>query len=157
MEDYLNQLADMTKDLSKQALTSLISEFLNVTCISEFTKGELKSFFKNKVQILQKKGYGKDILKYVVQLYDDYELSKDLINAAKTNNFKDKLKDVKKVYNKLKDRDYSDSSVQSAIVNGAMNKLTIAKDHFKTALFDYIYNADTYKLESKKFVPLRSQ
>ena len=145
MEDYLNQLADMTKDLSKQALTSLISEFLNVTCISEFTKGELKSFFKNKVQILQKKGYGKDILKYVVQLYDDYELSKDLINAAKTNNFKDKLKDVKKVYNKLKDRDYSDSSVQSAIVNGAMNKLTIAKDHFKTALFDYIYNADTYK------------
>lgn len=82
LTDYVNDLSDVAKDLLKQALTSVVIEFADKTAISEFTKKQLESIFKGKVDSLCKNGYG-EILKNMIKLRDSYDVIKDIINASK--------------------------------------------------------------------------
>ncbi|SFL29084.1 Ig-like domain (group 2) [Lachnospiraceae bacterium KH1T2] len=141
---YINELSDQIKDANKYALQSIISELVSVTGFGEFTKGMLKEFLSDKIGTLQSIGCGSNVLRYALMLKDDYDISKSIINSVGTSDFSSSLSDASKVYKKIKDRNYSDNSVNNAYVNSAIDTLERASDRFGDALFDYIYDKDTF-------------
>lgn len=140
LTNYVNNLSDMVKDLSKQALKSVLTDFADSTTIASFTKGELENIFKGKEELLRSQGYG-NILKNMIKLRDSYDVINDIISASKKgDDLKVVLQDAKKIYDKIKKFDYSDSSVDKAALQSAMNMLEQAKKKLGDSLFNYIYN-----------------
>ena len=143
MEEYINNLSGLNKDVANQMLYSLITEFDHVTGISNFSRSHLEEFLKNKVSILQSSGFGKNALKYSLMIYDDCEIAGGLISEFKSGGDSEVYKNATRVYDALQDKDYSDNSVTNRIVGAAVNRLEKKRVDFEKALFDYIYDGNT--------------
>ena len=145
MNEYINELSDMVKDLDKKALMSIISELGDVSGISEYAKNEWNALLKDEIEYLKGNGYG-DVVKNILKLRDDYDIVKDLLNKTKAGDLEASFKDAKKLYESLKNGgSYSDETVTKKLVSDAMSASTKAKNDLVDALYDYIYDPDNYE------------
>lgn len=138
---YINDMSEWVEDALYQSLKSIFTELADVTGISDFTKKEINALLKDKVKLLQNKGYG-DLLTYCVAMRDGYDICQNIVASKDADDLTGTLKNAESIYNKIKKLDYSDEAVSNQVVATAMNKLNNAKNKLERSLYDYIYNTD---------------
>ena len=136
---YMNDMSKWAEDALYQSLKSIFTELADITGISDYTKKEIKELLKDKVKLLQDKGYG-DLLKYWQEMRDGYDICQKIVAAKDAANLTEALNNVESVYNKIKKLNYSDETVSNKTVSTAMNKLNSAKDKLAQSLYYYIYD-----------------
>lgn len=141
MTAYINDMSEWVEDALYQSLKSIFTELAEVTGISDFTKKEINTLLKDKVKLLQDKGYG-DLLTYCVAIRDGYDICQNIVASKDAKNLTSALKSAESIYNKIKKLTYTDEAVSNKVVTTAMNKLNNAKNKLEQSLYDYIYNAD---------------
>ncbi len=138
---YINDMSQWAKDALYQALKSIFTELADITGIADYTKKEINSLLKDKVQLLQDKGYG-NLLAYWLAMRDGYDICQKIAASKDAASLSDALKNAESIYNKIKKLDYSDEAVLNKTVVTAMNKLNNAKDNLEQSLYDYISGTD---------------
>ncbi len=138
---YYNDMSKWVEDALYQSLKSIFTELADITGISDYTKNEIKAFLKDKVDLLQKKGYG-DLLTYWLAMRDGYDVCQQIVAAKDATTLSDVLNSAESIYNKIKKLDYSDEAVSNKTVITAMNKLNNAKNNLEQSLYYYIYGTD---------------
>lgn len=142
MNEYVNELSDLAKDLEKKALLSIVADIGSVTGISEFTKIEWKSFLNSHTEFLYNNSYG-DVLSTIQLLRDDYDAIKTLLDKVKKGDLQESFEQVENVYEQLKNSgDYTDETVQKEFVSDAMSQSTKIKNELIDTLYEYVYDTD---------------
>ena len=139
---YINDMSQWAKDALYQALKSIFTELADITGIADYSKKEINALLKDKVQLLQDKGYG-NLLKYWLAMRDGYDICQKIVASTDAVSLSDALKNAESIYNKIKKLDYSDEAVLNKTVVTAMNKLNNAKDNLERSLYDYISGTDS--------------
>lgn len=139
---YINDMSQWAKDALYQALKSIFTELADITGIADYTKKEINALLKDKVQLLQDKGYG-NLLAYWLAMRDGYDICQKIVASKDAASLSDALKNAESIYNKIKKLDYSDGAVLNKTVVTAMNKLNNAKDNLEQSLYDYISGTDS--------------
>ncbi len=149
LTDYINNLSDVTKDVLKQSLFSVLTELAHYTCIDQFTEHELKTLFKGKIKDLQKMGYG-NLLKVLKGVKKTFHVVKKITMLKSVTDLEDALtiNNLKEIYKELSDTDFSDSTIENQTVNSAYEKVMDLKKALEDDLFNYIYG---YKKEDEGF------
>ena len=152
MEQYLNAISDMTKDLEKQALQSIVDEFLKSSYIGEITKTDIKKLFVKKKAYLKKYRFGDSIVNICNDLIEDYDAGKSILELKDIDGFDDAMVNARSIYKKFEANDYKFEDIYNtgegdscAIVEKAVEKLDNARNNFISALCDYLYNTNQYK------------
>lgn len=152
MEQYLNAISDMTKDLEKQALQSIVDEFLKSSYIGEITKTDIKKLFVKKKAYLKKYRFGDPIVNICNDLIEDYDAGKSILELKDIDGFDDAMVNARSIYKKFEANDYKFEDIYNtgegdscAIVEKAVEKLDNARNNFISALCDYLYNTNQYK------------
>lgn len=138
---YLDELSQNVKDLSKYALFQVVSKFADVTEISSFSKEEMTSFFSDKVEILQKKGYG-NVLECFVNIRDVAKITKQVTYASKGINLTNALRNSENIYKCVSELDFSKEGVKKKAVKYALEDLEKARKILEIKLYNKIYNED---------------
>ena len=142
LSTYLDCMQNIVKDACKYALFSIFSELRNVTGIAAFEKEELTNFLSDKVDILQKKGFG-NVLTLLVNVRDGYNAVKKISQATTGTNLINVLKNAgSSTYNTIKGLSFSPDKVKKKAIKEALTVLETARAKLATALFNYVYNAE---------------
>ena len=158
LAEYINALSVWEKDALYETLHSIFSDLSEVTGISDFTKSEIKSLLKDKVETLQSKGYGNQ-LKYCNKVRDGYDIVHDIISAKDADSLSSVMDHAESIYKKLTKLDYSDESVTNKTVSLAMNRLQNTMNQLERDFYDYLYSGKTEGNENwitKKWNSFRS-
>ena len=138
---YINDMSQWAEDALYQSLKSIFVELSDITGIGDYTKKEINSFLKDKVEVLQNRGYG-NLLTFWQTMRDGYDICQDIVTAKDASTLSDVLDNADSIYNKIKKLDYSDEAVANKTVITAMNKLNNAKNNLEQSLYYYIYGID---------------
>lgn len=147
MTDYINNLSDVTKDVLKQSLFSVLTELAHYTYIDQLAEDELKKLFNGKIDSLQKMGYG-DLFKVLKGAKKTYNITKKITAVKSTADLKEAITidNLKEIYKELSDTDFSDNTIKNETVNSAYNTVINLKKALEDDLFNYIYG---YKKEDE--------
>lgn len=147
MNDYVNDLSDVVKDVLKQSLFSVLTELAHYTYIDQFAEDELKTLFNGKIDNLQQMGYG-NLFKVLKGAKKTYNVVKKITAIKSTSDLKEALtiENLKEIYNELSDTDFSDDTIRNETVNSAYKNVIELKKALEDDLFNYIYG---YKKEDE--------
>jgi len=148
LNTYLNDISKWAEDALYQSLKAVFTELTSITGIADYTKKEIKALLKDNVKLLQNKGYG-NLLTYWTKMRDGYDICQKIVSAKDASSLTKALKDVKSIYKKIEELNYSDEDVSNKIVKQAMSKLNIMKNNLEYSLYCYIYNIDNTEKEDK--------
>lgn len=140
--DFVEELRDISYDVSKQAITSVLTELADVTGFSDWEKSEIKDALKDAAKHLDKNGYG-DFYKTAEKCREIYELINDVISIPKNESFDKSIKDTEKLIKKLENLDFSDEAVTNKAVKHALDEIMKYKKELIESLQDYIYKVET--------------
>ncbi len=135
MTQYVNDLSDIGKDVTKQGMKELISYFAkNSTIESIIVDDTIEPMLKSYISEFQKAGFG-DVLRYILKCKQAYAAVKSLTNISVTSlsDAGDALLELKKI------NLYSEEDVTNAAVEKAMDKVSDAQDVLMEELFNYVY------------------
>lgn len=151
MNDYLNELSDLTKDLENQALQAIINEFIKSSYIGDITKSEIRKLFKNKIAYIKKYGFGEGLIDISNDILEDYQQAKAVLELKDIDGFDDAMVNARTLHKKLESKDYTfedkfgtGGGSSCPIIEDAIKRLDKARKNFMSALSDYLYNTDLY-------------
>ena len=138
---YLEALSDIVKDANKYALFSILGELRDVSCIAEMTEEAIKEILSDKIDILQKSGYG-NVLAVFLNVQDGYQAIKSIIRATKSASLITALKKSESLYDTIENIDFSKEGVKKKTIKKALQTLEKARKKLATALYNKIYDVD---------------
>ncbi|TGX98227.1 hypothetical protein E5357_09705 [Hominisplanchenecus murintestinalis] len=141
---YLEALSDIVKDANKYALFSILGELRDVSCIAEMTEEAIKEILSDKIDILQKSGYG-NVLAVFLNVQDGYQAIKSIIHATKSISLITVLKKSESLYDTIENIDFSKEGVKKKTIKKALQTLEEARKKLATALYNKIYDVDEEK------------
>ena len=147
---YMDCMSDIVKDACKYALFSTLSEFKNVTGIAQFEKTQLENFFSDKVDILQKNGFG-DVLGLFLNTRTGYKAVKPILNANNGGSLKIALNNAQRIYDSVNELEFSSQGINKKAVKEAVKEVEKARKKLANKLFSYIYNTDEPLEEDEGF------
>ena len=147
---YMDCMSDIVKDACKYALFSILSELKSVTYIAEFEQKELEDFFANKVNILQKKGYG-NVLALFLNVRAGYKVIKPFLIAKDTGSLSIVLNNAQSMYNTISEMSFSEKGINKKAVKEAVKTVEKARKKLANKLYNYIYNTNE-PVEEEGFV-----
>lgn len=148
MSAYINNLSDIVHDQCKYALSSIYTEFMDVTGVSKAEDAALNSFFADKTDILIKKGYG-NVLNVFYAIRMGYNTVKKFKSFVSTMGDADKflsndnMSNAKWMYDQLNNFDFSTSGVKKSSVKKALSLIADAKKDLGDKLYNYLYSVDS--------------
>lgn len=138
---YFECMSDVVKDALKRTLFSVFSELKDITGIASYEKQALEEFFKNKVEILQEKGFG-NVLGLFMNIRTGYNAIKPILQATIFGNLNASLTNAKGIYNAIKDLQFSRDGIKAKAIKDSLKSVEKAKEKLANKLYNYIYNID---------------
>ena len=138
---YMDCMSDIVKDACKYALFSILSEYKSVTGIADFEKTELENFLSDKVDILQKNGFG-NVLGLFLNTRTGYKAVKPILNANTGGSLKTALNNAQRIYDSINEMEFSTQGINKKAVKEAVKEVEKARKKLANKLFNYIYNTD---------------
>ncbi len=154
MNLYQQDLCSEVKKQYKDACLSLWRYFLDKSTIQSITNEMLEDKLGNFTEEIQKMGYG-NLIKDAEIVKESYESIKEvtamfstskravLENTAAEYLSENDKKNSKLLLKAIKQQTITDKEVKNATVSRAMDVLENARKKAESALYDYIYDADT--------------
>ena len=145
MNQFVDDLSSEVRKLYKEAALSLWKDFMKKSELGSITEEMLKSYLGDKTDYLIQKGYG-NLLTSMLNVKKGIDLVKK-ISSAKTSAAALKQiqsADMEEIYKQITKLDYTDKELKDETVSQAMKKVESAGKNLESAVFDYLYNEDTY-------------
>ncbi len=145
MNRFVDELSQEVKELYKKAAISLWNDFMRKSQLRDVTDEMFKSYLEDKTDYLLQRGYGK-LLDTMLNNKRGYALVNDIVNAKTVKDAYNVIRssDVKSLYNDLSKMKHTDKEIKDATIKNAMKNLEEARQKLQSALFDYLYNDNTY-------------
>lgn len=145
MNQFVDDLSSEVRKLYKEAALSLWKDFMKKSELGSITEEMLKSYLGDKTDYLIQKGYG-NLLTSMLNVKKGIDLV-GKISSAKTSAAALKQiqsADMEEIYKQITKLDYTDKELKDETVSQAMKKVESAGKNLESAVFDYLYNEDTY-------------
>lgn len=145
MNQFVDDLSSEVRKLYKEAALSLWKDFMKKSELGSITEEMLKSYLGDKTDYLIQKGYG-NLLTSMLNVKKGIDLV-GKISSAKTSAAALKQiqsADMEEICKQITKLDYTDKELKDETVSQAMKKVESAGKNLESAVFDYLYNEDTY-------------
>ncbi|MBR1869609.1 MAG: leucine-rich repeat protein [Bacteroidales bacterium] len=145
MNQFIEDLSEEVRKQAKDAAKSLWDYVRKESGIAAISKAYAEDIFKTHAGYLLQKGYG-NLYMTIKKLFSGYEILRD-VSRAKTATAAVKIlnsSDLKAFYEQVKKTEYTDDEITNEVVKDGLDAVEKARKKLETALFDYLYNEDTY-------------
>ncbi|MBE6598614.1 MAG: hypothetical protein E7638_04145 [Ruminococcaceae bacterium] len=136
VQDYANDLRDVTYDVMKQAVNSILSDLADETGYSEWEKNEIKESLKEAEDMLKENGLG-EVYKTAEKIRQGYEIIEKITSCLESDSFDELLENSEDYINQLKNLDFSDDAVSNAAMQRVLNKINSLKNDLINQMEDY--------------------
>ena len=143
---YVKDLRETVNDLMYQSLTSVFSEFKEVTLISQFEKDSTKEWLDNMSSDVENAlnknvGWGK-VKKVLTAGWNGCKILKKIKSTSKPADLKEALKSADEIYKYIDKLDMSDSAIKSDLLKSATAELENQRKDLAKTLYCYIYKLE---------------
>lgn len=141
MAQYYKVLSDTAEQVVKDGLKAYLKDVAKLTCITQIAQEEFENCISGIVDYMRSKGYG-NLLKYAVSLYDGYHIAESISSLTNKKRLTEALTDAERLYNQIKNLDFSDGSVKNKTVAAALKLVKEKKENLEDILYNYIYHPE---------------
>ena len=145
INQYIEDLSGEVKKLYKEAAFSLWKDFRQKSQLSTVTEDMLKEYLGSKTDYLVQKGYGK-LLTSLLDMKKGMDLVKSISSVKKAEDALQFIQsgDMKELYQSITKLSYTDKEITDTAVKNALEGIESARKNLESALYDYLYNDNTY-------------
>lgn len=149
MTQYVSELCDITKDVVKQGLWSLVDFLEKESMIQDIVEKDIQNALKDKITGIQSRGLG-DVLKYILKYKKGYEITSAFINADNSKAFAKALRNADVYVVELDKLELeTDEVITNKAVTSAMDAVNKAKKQFRNTLYSYVYESGKFEGPTK--------
>lgn len=149
MTQYVNELSDITKDVVKQGLWSLVDFLEKESMIQDIVEKDIQDVLKDKITGIQSRGLG-NVLKYILKYKKGYEVTSAFINADNSKAFAKALRNADIYVEELDKLEFeTDEVIANKAVTSAMDTVNKAKKQFRNTLYSYVYESGKFEGPTK--------
>ena len=151
LEDYVQNLQEITEDVAKQAVSSVLSSIADVTGFAEWEKNEIKTAVKKAASDLIQKGYG-NVYRMAEKCRTCYELIEEIVAYTDSEKIAEAVtvENTKKLYQEIEKLSFTDKDITNKAIDRAVTEIIKKKQDLLDALYHY-YTEEAEVEEEESF------